>query len=124
MASVDLDAARAIVRKQMPAMRACLAKVPNQAIEVKITRSGPRSPAPKPVRPDPFTRSRYRPSAPPAPPPEGVSVIASAELPFEATRADIDAAARCVDPIASKLVMPAVKEKDAWYQIAFLVVAP
>ncbi len=123
-ATVDLDAARAIVRKQMPAMRACLAKVPNQAIEVKITRSGPRSVAPKPVRPDPFTRSRYRPPLPPAPPPDGVSVIASSELPFDVARADIDAAARCVDPIASKLVMPAVKEKDAWYQIAFLVVAP
>ena len=105
-------------------MRACLAKVPNQALEVEITRSGPRSVTPKPVRPDPFTRSRYRPPPPPAPPPDGISVIASAELPFEATRAEIDAAARCVEPIASKLVMPAVKEKDAWYQIAFLVVAP
>lgn len=123
-AAVDLDVARAIARKQMPAMRACLAKVPNQALEVKITRSGPRSVIPKPVRPDPFTRSRYRPSPPPAPPPDGISVIASAELPFDATRAEIDAAARCVEPIASKLVMPAVKEKDAWYQIAFLVVAP
>lgn len=123
-ASVDLDAARAIVRKQMPAMRACLATAPNQAIEVKITRSGPRSTVAKPVRPDPFTRSRYRPPPPPAPPPDGVSVIASSELPLEATRAEIDAAARCVDPIASKLVMPAVKDKDAWYQVAFLVVGP
>ncbi|MBA3457526.1 MAG: hypothetical protein H0T42_30880 [Deltaproteobacteria bacterium] len=124
VAAVDLDVARAIVRKHMPAMRACLAKVPNQAIEVKITRSGPRSAAPKVIRPDPFTRSRYRPPPPPAPPPDGVSVIASGELPFEATRAAIDAAARCVDPIASRLAMPVVKEKDAWYQIAFLVVAP
>lgn len=124
IATVDLDAARSIVRKQMPAMRACLARVPNQAIEVKITRSGPRSKTPKPVRPDPFARSRYRPPPPPAPPPDGISVIGSSELPFEATRADIDAAARCVEPIASKLAMPAVKEKDAWYQVAFLVVAP
>jgi len=125
VAAVDLDVARAIVRKQMPAMRACLAKVPNQAIEVKITKSGPRSPAPKPpARPDPFTRSRYRPPPPPAPPPDGIAVVSSSELPLEATRAEIDAAARCIDPIASKLAMPAVKEKDAWYQISFLVVAP
>jgi tetratricopeptide (TPR) repeat protein len=124
VASVDLDAVRAIVRKQMPAMRACLAKVGNQAIEVKITRSGPRSTTPRPVRPDPFTRSRYRRPPPPAPPPDGVSVVSSSELPLEATRAEIDAAARCVDPIASRLAMPAVKDKNAWYQIAFLVVAP
>jgi len=124
VATIDLDVARAIVRKQMPAMRACLAKVPNQALEVKITRSGPRSVTPKPVRPDPFTRSRYRPPPPPAPPPDGVAVVSSSELTFEATRADIDAATRCVDPIASRLAMPAVKEKDSWYQISFLVVAP
>jgi len=124
LATVDLDAARAIVRKQMPAMRACLAKVPNQALEVKITRSGPRSVTPRPVRPDPFTRSRYRPPPPPAPPPDGVAVINSSELTFESPRADLDAAARCVEPIASRLAMPAVKEKDTWYQVSFLVVAP
>ena len=123
IATVDLDAVRTIVRKQMPAMRACLAKVGNQAIEVAITRSGPRSPVPRPVRPDPFTRGRYQ-RPPPAPPPDGISVVSSGELPLDATRADIDAAARCVEPIASKLVMPAVKGKDAWYQVAFLVVGP
>ncbi|MDB4961690.1 MAG: Tetratricopeptide 2 repeat protein [Myxococcales bacterium] len=125
-ASVDLEAARAIVRKQMPAMRACLASVPNQAIEVKITRSGPRSTTPRIVRPDPFAnpRGRYRPPPPPAAPPDGIAVTSSSELPLEASRAEIDAAARCVEPIASKLVMPAVKEKDAWYQVAFLVIAP
>jgi Flp pilus assembly protein TadD len=124
IATVDLDAVRAIVRKQMPAMRACMARAPNQAIEVKITRSGPRSTTPKPVRPDPFTRSRYRPPPRPAPPPDGISVVSSSELSLEATRAEIDAAARCVEPIAAKLAMPAVKDKDQWYQVAFLVVAP
>jgi tetratricopeptide (TPR) repeat protein len=125
-AAVDLEAARAIVRKQMPAMRACLVNVPHQAIEVKITRSGPRSTAPKVIRPDPFAnpRGRYRPAPPPAAPPDGIAVTSSSEVALDVTRAEIDAAARCVEPIASKLVMPAVKEKDAWYQVAFLVVAP
>jgi hypothetical protein len=123
-AAVDLDAARVIVRKQMGAMRACMAKAPNQVIEVKITKSGPRSTAPKPVKQDPFTRSRYRPPPPPAPPPDGVSVVASSEVSLEVPRADIDAAARCIDPIATKLAMPAVKEKDSWYQVSFLVVGP
>ena len=45
-------------------------------------------------------------------------------MPLEATRAEIDAALRCIEPLASRLALPAVKEKDAWYEIAFFVIGP
>ncbi|MBL0212597.1 MAG: hypothetical protein IPQ07_01795 [Myxococcales bacterium] len=114
-AALDLDAATAIARKAMPAMRACVAKTPTVVLEVKITKSGPES---KPdLKPAP---GRYRVRVP-RPPPEGVNVrlAKNAEA---ATRGDIDAAMRCVEPLAQKLTLPAVKEKDGWYQAMFLVV--
>jgi hypothetical protein len=98
----------------MPAMRACLAKVPYSVLEVSITKSGPMLPR---IPPAP---GRYRPR-PPTPPPDGVYVKQAVNADATA-RADTDAAARCVEPLATKLALPAIKEKDSWYQIAFLVV--
>ena len=37
-ATLDLDAARAVVKKAMPAMRACLAQLPTVVFEVAVTR--------------------------------------------------------------------------------------
>lgn len=126
-ASLDLELARTTVRRAMPAMRACVAKVPGAVLEVMITRSGPRgkAPVPKVGRPDPFRNpySSGRLLRAPTPPPDGVSVAVAHNL-DNAPRATTDAAVRCVDPIASRLVLPAIKEKDAWYKVSFLVVSP
>jgi tetratricopeptide (TPR) repeat protein len=104
----DLDAARAAVVKVMPQMRACLAKLPTTVLEVQITRDGPHTP--DSVR----DRPRFR------TPPAGASVRDSYE-PDIVVRADVDAAVRCVQPLAERIAMPAVKDRDTYYIVAFLV---
>jgi tetratricopeptide (TPR) repeat protein len=111
-AAIDLDAARAAIAKQMPAMRACLAKLPTTALEIEVTRVGPRSP-----------ESRDRPRF--HVPPPGVAVKESNNVDREhpGPREAIDAAQRCLEPVVAKVAWPAIKETDAWYKLAFLVVA-
>jgi tetratricopeptide (TPR) repeat protein len=119
-APVELDAAAAAIRKSMPAMRACMAKLPSTVIEVKYNRSGP--PLPKDPTPPPGRGGyMYRPRVI-APPPDGPAIRQDPNTPA-ASRADTDAAIRCIDPIASKLALPPVKEKGGWYTIVFRVVA-
>ena len=121
-APVELEAAAASIRKVMPAMRACMAKLPSSVIEVRYTKEGP--PAPK-NPPPPTGRGgyMYRPRVV-APPPEGASIHHDANT-LTPPRADTDAAIRCIDPHAAKLrtVLPPVKEKGGWYTIVFRVVA-
>ncbi len=110
-AAIDVDAARAFVAKPMPAMRACLAKLPTTVMEVTVTRDGPRTP--DSVR----DRPRFR------TPPAGVGVRDILEL-DSVGRAEIDAAVRCIQPIAEKMAMPTPKDKDTYYIAAFMVVSP
>jgi tetratricopeptide (TPR) repeat protein len=114
-AALDVNVARTAVRKAMPAMRACLAKLPSTILLVEITKVGPRSAAASSAG-----RSRY------FAPPEGVTVTGTDNLdPSNVpTRAEIDSAIRCVEPIASRIAMPGVKDKDAYYKASFSVVGP
>jgi len=116
-AALDLEAAALAIRKQMPAMRACLAKLPYATVEVSVTKTGPSGPAPKTPPPPP---NRYR-VRQPAPPPEGIAPRLDKNA--DATsRADVDGALRCVEPLAAKVAFPAVKERDGYYTMTFLVV--
>ena len=36
---------------------------------------------------------------------------------------EIDSALRCIEPLAARISLPAVKEKDSWYEIAYFVIA-
>jgi len=114
-AALDVTVARTAVRKVMPAMRACLAKLPSTILLVEITKVGPRS-----AQASTAGRSRY------FAPPEGVTISGTDNLDPTSvpTRAEIDAAIRCVEPIASKIAMPAIKDKDAYYKASFSVVGP
>ena len=114
-ATLDVTVARTAVRKSMPAMRACLAKLPSTILLVEITKVGPRS-APASTA----GRSRY------FAPPEGVTVSGTDNLDATAvpSRAEIDAAIRCIEPIASQIKLPTVKDKDAYYKASFSVVGP
>ncbi|MGE0871981.1 MAG: hypothetical protein AB7P03_25710 [Kofleriaceae bacterium] len=112
-ATLDLDAARAMIRRQIPAMRGCLAKLPSVAIEITITRSGPRS-----MRPGRGGRRVMF-----ALPPEGVAVVPQLNL-DNTNRAELDAAIRCIEPAANRIALPAIKERDQFYKIAFTVVSP
>lgn len=116
-AALDLDAAAIAVRRQMPAMRACLAKIPMSVIEVKATRVGPSGPAPKTLT---LAMSRYATRAP-TPPPAGTTITAN-KTADAMSRADTDAAIRCLDPLAAKVAYPAVKERDGYYVLSYLVV--
>jgi tetratricopeptide (TPR) repeat protein len=115
-AALDLNVARTAVRKAMPAMRACLAKLPSTILLVEITKVGPRSAATGTGA----GRSRYY------APPEGVTVSGTDNLDPSSvpTRAEIDSAIRCVEPIASRIALPKVKDKDAYYKASFSVVGP
>ena len=111
-ALLEVAVARGVVRKLMAPARACMAKLPGVVIEVLITKSGPHSPT------VPGGRRTYL-------PPEGATILPSANL-DSASKADIDAAIRCMDPIADKMLaaLPAIKDKDAYYKALFSVVSP
>jgi len=97
---------RDTVRKGMPAMRACLAKTPFVVLTVQITKRGPKGP----------DGARWR------APPNGVAIVP--EEINDTTRADTDAAIRCVEPIAQRLALPKPKEKETYYKVQFRVVGP
>jgi tetratricopeptide (TPR) repeat protein len=107
---LDLDAAHAALVKAMPAMRACLAKTPTAVFEVEITRDGPLSPI---SRDKPITRVF----------PNGTTVRDLIAL-DNPPRADLDAAAQCVQTIADHAAMPVPKEPDTYYKAAFQVAPP
>jgi len=109
-APLELGDAREAVRKAMPAMRACMAKLPTTVMYVEIIKVGPRTP---PAR----DRARY------APPPASVTVRLDESL-DAASRVDVDTAARCIEPHASRIALPAIKDRDAWYKLQFRVVGP
>jgi len=110
-AALDLAVATTIVRKAMPGMRACLAKYPGLVLKVEMTRVGPRSTG------TPVARARI------FAPPEGVTIEPERDL-DGLSRGDKDTAIRCAQPVAERIVLPAIKEKDAYYRIGFLIVAP
>ncbi|HLL20953.1 MAG TPA: hypothetical protein VK427_02430 [Kofleriaceae bacterium] len=105
-ATYDELAMRETVRKAMPQMRACLAKSPLVVLTVQITKRGPKGPE----------SAHWR------APPEGVSVMP--EEMNEATRAETDAAIRCVEPVAQRLVLAKPKDVETFYKIQFRVVGP
>jgi tetratricopeptide (TPR) repeat protein len=108
-ATVDLSVVAAAVRRQMPAMRACLAQLPTSAYGVTITKIGPRTP--ETVRDRPIYRL----------PPAGTSVENTLNV-SEAPQLQLVKAVDCIQPIAEKLALPAVKDRDAYYKISFTVV--
>ncbi|MGE0401194.1 MAG: tetratricopeptide repeat protein [Kofleriaceae bacterium] len=129
-AAFDLGAARTVVRKRMPELRACLAKAPNVVFTVVVTKSGPKQAvvAPKPVKPlRPPTRypyPTYRPYTPRPvlPPPDGVSI--QPYIDSEPTsRADKDAAMRCIEPIVTKLPFAPIKEPNKYVQFSFALIS-
>ncbi|MGE0548884.1 MAG: tetratricopeptide repeat protein [Kofleriaceae bacterium] len=116
-ASLDLDTARSMIRRQMSVMRGCVAKLHGVAIEITITRSGPRSTRTTP------TGRRVAGAFMFTLPPEGVAVVPQLNL-DNVSRADLDAAIRCIEPAANRIALPAIKERDQFYKIAFTVVSP
>jgi tetratricopeptide (TPR) repeat protein len=110
-APVEAEALRAVARKGMPALRACLAHHDGLVLEVKVTKVGPRS----------ADNARDRPRI--WAPPPGIFVAPQTDLTGD-PRNEMQAAVHCVEPLVGKLPWPEVKERDSWYVGVFLVVAP
>jgi len=113
-AALDLAAARAAVRRAMPAMRACVAKTPFIIYKLEITKAGPRTP------PTAVHQPRYQIL------PEGVVVAPAVGLPSvgEVPLAERDGVIRCIEPIALKIPFPPIKEKDTYFRLSFPVIGP
>lgn len=108
----DLDVVRAALVKQMPGMRACMTKLPTTAVEVVITKDGPRTPDTVRDRPR-YNRIEKA----------GVSVTERLEL-DDVPHDGIEAASRCIEAIADRAAVPVPKERDSYYQVSFVVIAP
>jgi tetratricopeptide (TPR) repeat protein len=108
-ASLDATAARTAARHAMPRMRACLAKFPAVVVEVVISRAGPRTPPTDQLRPRYFT------------PPDGATVHRAVGA---LSDQELEAIDSCLSPIATRLALPAVKERDTYYRATFYVIGP
>lgn len=109
-ASLKGDDVRPLVRRAMPAMRACAARTPFVIYKVEITKHGPR------------TRERARFTLKP----EGVGVEPTVALPStgDVPQAERDTVVRCIEPIASRIAVPAIRDKDTHASFTFSVIAP
>jgi tetratricopeptide (TPR) repeat protein len=108
-AVVDVKAVRGAAQRAMPQLRACLAGVPGAMVSVEVIRSGPRSPRSDRLRPRLFA------------PPDGVTVRVAVG---EVGERDLERIDRCLEAQSAKIPLPAVKERDTYYKVAFPVVAP
>ena len=91
-------------------MRACLAKFPAVVVEVHISRAGPRTPTTDRMRPRFFS------------PPDNVTVRSTGV--GELTDTELEVIDRCISPLATRLALPAIKERDTYYRATFYVVGP
>jgi len=110
-AQFETAAARSEVHRHLPALRACLAKLPTAVFEVTITKVGPRTP--ETVHDHPIYRV----------PPAGISVVWSLDV-DAAAKPEIDAATSCLETAASSIALPIPSERDTFYRAAFYVTAP
>ena len=108
-AALDLASATAVVRKAMPALRACLTSQPLVVVEVSVSHAGPRTPPTDRLRPRFFT------------PPDGVAVRRALG---ELSELELAALDRCLSPIAAAIPLPPAKERDTYYKLSFHVVGP
>lgn len=111
-ATTTVEDMRAALEKSIKPLRQCLAAMPTTAFQITITKVGPRTPE--------STRDRplYRVPTP------NVRVAQILSVGDRATDAESLKAGDCVEKEANKLKLPAPKERDAWYMMSFLVVAP
>jgi hypothetical protein len=108
-APVDPELVRGAARRVMPQLRACLGKLPTAVVEVEIIKSGPRTPSTDRTRPHVFMQ------------PDGVTVHRAVG---ELSDDDLAAIEACIKPFATRIAMPAVKDRDTYYKASFYVVAP
>jgi tetratricopeptide (TPR) repeat protein len=110
-ATIELPTILPIVRKAMPAMRACIAKRPTAVFEIVVTRAGPRTPDSAHDRPH-YTVKK-----------SGVTAARPTAMQLLDTSDDL-AANACLVQAAERMALPAPKDLDTYYQFRFYVVGP
>ncbi len=109
--AIVVDDMQKALQRPVAAMRQCLVKLPGSAFQITVTRHGPRTPETRRDRPI------YR------LPPVGSKVTSALRL-DDPPKEDIDAAVKCLEQHAQRLSPPPPKERDTYYQLSFIVVAP
>jgi tetratricopeptide (TPR) repeat protein len=108
--AIVVDDMQKALARPVAAMRQCVTKVPSVAFQITVTRHGPRTPE---ARDRPIYRL----------PPVG-SKVASALRLEDPPKEELDAAVKCLEQHAQRLAPPPPKERDTYYQLSFVVVAP
>ena len=109
-ALIDIEQVRQAIRRQMPRMRACLAKQPQTVVHMWMTKDGPRTPP---------SNDRAKVIVPP----DGERAEPAIDF-SDATAADREAARTCIDKAARSISLPAPAEHDTFYIVQFYVISP
>jgi len=111
-AIVEASLFRPAIARAMPALHACVAKQPTTAYRVTIVKRS----APAPDSPD-HTHVDM--------PQEGVTVERSLEI-GESSPAStlVESTRTCLQSVASRIALPSPKDRDTWYRVEFVVIAP
>lgn len=110
--TVDASAIQNAVGSSMPKLRQCVASFPGAAFQIAITKVGPRTS--DTARDRPIYRV----------PPPGVAASIAITVDERGADAEVAQVNRCLESVASKLTMPAPKERDVFYRATFIVVGP
>jgi tetratricopeptide (TPR) repeat protein len=113
-ATTTTDDMRAALEKSMKSMRHCLAGFPTSAFQVTITKVGPVT----------AMQARDRPIYRVPTPSIRVSQVLNIQNPADTVGYSSVTAGECIEKEANKVKMPAPKEKDSYYMMSFLVIAP
>lgn len=107
-APLDLEVARAAIKKALPKLVECAKDLPQVAFTVRITRSKTGPAADGAIR-----------SAPPAP-----GVVVSQDVAFgEPAPAALAQAERCIQAISGALDLPPIKAVNTWHYLTFSFIA-
>ncbi len=113
-ATTTTDDMRVALEKSMKPMRQCLAGLPTSAFQVTITKVGARTPE----------QARDRPIYRVPTPSIRVAQVLNVDNPADTMGASSTTAGECIEKEVNKVKMPVPKEKDTYYMMSFLVVAP
>jgi hypothetical protein len=109
--AVAVDEMQKLLEKPTATMRHCLENLTTSAFQISVTRVGARTP--ETARDRPIYRL-----------PQAGAKVSDDLLNAGAPKDLVEEARRCLDMQATKLQLPAPKEKDTYYVVSFIVISP
>jgi tetratricopeptide (TPR) repeat protein len=110
-AVIETSLLRVPIARAMPALHACVAKQPNDAYGVTLVKRGPQS-----------ADAADRPHV--SLPQEGAAVELRLQVGDAAPAQLVESTRTCLQAIAARIALPTPKERDTWYKVDFIVIAP